>query len=463
MHNLKTIMDSKSIAVFGASSSPEKPGSTLLGILSQIRFNGKFVGINPQGGEFNGIPLYPSIREVPFDVDLAVMLIPPAAVVSAIRECAERGVKGVIVSSEGFSESGSAGAKHQNAIIEIVKNTGIRVIGPNTLGILNTQTGLTTSYFADAKTLQKGCIGFAAQSGIFVGAFVKYLSSFDHLGISKGLGLGNKLDVDECDALDFLAHDEQTRIIGMYLEDIRDGKTFLSCARNAVEKKPVLLIKSGRTTAGSKATVSHTASMAVDDNVLEGALSQSGVIRLAGIEEMLAALMGFTWTPLPRGNKIAIVTYSGAQAIMCIDLAADLGLSMTQFGASTHGLLSRVIARDYKAKNPIDIYPDMMAHGFEKTMTAILDALLKDEDVNGIVFISIAMEGSDNVYRLLADMIRKQADKPVFFSLMGDRDRIQSTGDFLLKSKVPYSMFPEMAIRTLAYMWQYARYVRTLQ
>ena len=460
MHNLKTIMDSKNIVVFGASKSPEKPGSALLDILRQNRFNGKFVGINPQGGEIHGIPLYPSIREVPFDVDLAVMIIPPAAVVGAIRECAEMGVKGVIISSEGFSESGPVGAEYQDAIIEIVKKTGIRVIGPNTLGLMNTQTGLTTSYFADKNALRKGGIGFAAQSGIFVGAFVRYLSSFDHLGISKGLGLGNKLDVDECDALDFLAHDDQTRIIGMYLEDIRDGKKFLSCARNAVEKKPVLLIKGGRTSAGSKATASHTASLAVDDKVLDGALSQSGVIRLAGIEEMLAALMGFTWTPLPQGNKIAIVTYSGAQAIMSIDLATDLGLSMAKFGPSTSDLLSRVIARDYKAQNPIDIYPDVMAHGFEKTMTTILDALLKDKDVNGIVFISISIEGSDNVFRLLADMIRDQADKPVFFSLMGSRTQMQTTSNFLLKGKVSCFMFPEMAIRTLAYMWQYARQKR---
>ncbi len=459
MHDLKTIMNSKNIAVFGASKSPEKPGSMLLDILRQTRFDGKFAGINPQGGEIHDIPLYPSIREVPFDVDLAVMIIPPAAVVGAIRECAEMGVKGVVISSEGFSESGPEGARHQNAIIEIVKNTGIRVIGPNTLGLLNTWTGLTTSYYADINALRKGGIGFAAQSGIFVGAFMRYLSSFDHLGISKGLGLGNKLDVNECDALDFLAHDEQTRIIGLYLEDIRDGRKFLASARNAVDKKPVLLIKGGRTSAGSKATASHTASMAVDDKVLNGALSQSGVIRLAGIEEMLAALMGFTWAPLPRGNKIAIVTYSGAQSIMCIDLAADVGLSMARFGPSTRDLLSRVISREYKARNPIDIFPDMMVHGFEKTMTAILDALLKDKDVNGIVFISFAIGGSA-IYRPVVDMIRNQADKPVFFSLLGPRDEVQSTGDFLLRNKVPYYLFPEAGIQTLAHMWQYAGHTR---
>jgi acetate---CoA ligase (ADP-forming) len=456
MHSLKDIMQSKSLAVFGASQNLTKPGSQLLEILRQTGFKGHIAGINLQGGSVHGIPLYPNISKVPFDVDLAVMIIPPKAVVEAIRECAARGVKGVVISSEGFSEAGDEGKRHQQAIVDIVKKTGIRVIGPNTLGVLNTETGLTTSYFADADALSPGSIGFAAQSGIFVGAFMRYLSSFGHLGISKGLGLGNKLDVNECDALDYLACDAQTKLIGLYLEDIRDGRKFLQSARSAAAQKPVLLIKGGRSAAGARATASHTASLAGDDQILDGALSQAGVLRLSGIEELLAALMGFTWTPLPKGNKIAIVTYSGAQSIMCIDLAADLGLSLAQISAKTRGLLSEVISRDYKSNNPIDIFPDMMVHGFEKTMAVILDALLKDDDVHAVVFISFAIYGSE-MYRPIVDMIHERANKPVFFSLMGSKPEVRETGDFLLKNKVPFYFFPETGIRTLALMHRYAR------
>ncbi len=455
MHSLKDIMQSKSIAVFGASQNLAKPGAMLIDVLRQTGFQGNIAGINPQGGNIHGIPLYPNLSTVPFDVDLAVMIIPPKAVVDAIRDCAARGVKGAVISSEGFSEAGEDGKRHQQAIVDIVKQTGIRVIGPNTLGLLNTETGLTTSYFADADALSPGSIGFAAQSGIFVGAFMRYLSSFGHLGISKGMGLGNKLDINECDALDFLADDAQTKLIGLYLEDIRDGRKFLQSARSAAAKKPVLLIKGGRSAAGARATASHTASLAGDDQILNGALAQAGVLRLAGIEELLAALMGFTWTPLPKGNKIAIVTYSGAQSIMCIDLAAELGLSLAQFSDKTRGLLSEVISRDYKSNNPIDIFPDMMVHGFEKTMAVILDALLKDDDVHAVVFISFALYGSE-MYLPIVDMIHERANKPVFFSLMGSRPEARETGDFLLKNKVPYYLFPETGIRTLAYMWRYA-------
>ncbi len=456
MYSLKDIMESRNIAVFGASRNTEKPGSALLSLLHQTGFQGRIAGINPQGGDIGGVPIYPHLDDVPFKVDLAVMIIPPAAVVEAIRDCARKGVKGVVISSEGFSESGEKGRAYQNEIIDIIRRNGIRAIGPNTLGLLNTQTGLTSSYYADARALSPGVIGFAAQSGIFVGAFMRYLSSFKHLGLSKGMGLGNKIDIDECDALDFFAEDEQTRVVGLYLEDIRNGGKFLKTAKYASARKPVLLIKGGRTTPGARATASHTASIAGDDLILNGTLRQAGVLRLSGIEELLAALMGFTWTPLPKGPKIAIVTYSGAQSIMCVDLAADLGLSLAQFHPDTRKRLSKVMQNEYKYKNPIDIFPDMMAHGFEKTATVILDALFQDDDVNGIIFISFTMEGGGfGMYEPLVEMIRQRANKPVFFSLSGDKDGVQATGDFLLDQKIPFFQFPELGVRTLARMWQY--------
>ena len=455
MYSLKDVINAQNIVVFGASRNSEKPGSMLLAVLVMTGFNGRIAGINPQGGEIHGVPLYRHVDDVPFEVDIAVMIIPPAAVVEAVRDCARKGVKGVIISSEGFSESGDTGRSYQNEIKSILRDSGLRAIGPNTLGILNTQTGLTTSYYADAGALSKGVIGFAAQSGIFVGAFMRYLGGFKHLGISKGMGLGNKMDINECDALDFLADDDQTRIIGLYLEDIRDGRKFLSSAKNAAAQKPVLLIKGGRTSAGSQATASHTASLAVDDHVLDGALAQAGVLRLSGIEEMLAALMGFTWMPLPKGNRIAIVTYSGAQSIMCVDLACDLGLELTRFGPDTRRLLSGVMANEYKYNNPIDIFPDMLVHGFDKTMAGILDALLQDETVHGVIVISFALEGDTGSYQPLVDMIRQQQEKPVFFSLLGSKAEVDATGKYFLDRKIPYFLFPEMGVRTMANMWRY--------
>lgn len=455
MHSLAEILESRNIAVIGASRDPFKPGAMLLRLLKDTGFQGHIAGVNPQGGDIYGIPLYRSLDEIPFSIELAVLLIPPEGIQQALTDCAKRGVKGVVISSEGFAETGPQGEKYQQEIRTVLRSTGMRGFGPNTLGIVNTETGLTTSYFANERMLRPGSIGLIAQSGIFVGALLRYMTSFEGLRISKGLGLGNKVDVDESDALAYLMDDEQTRIVGMYLEDIRDGRKFLEVARKAVKQKPVLLLKGGRTSAGARATASHTASMAVDDQVLDGALRQAGVLRVGNIEELITALMGFQYMPLPRGNKLAFVTYSGAQAIMSIDAAVAHGLGVARFSEKTQKRLAGVIATPSKARNPIDLYPDMLAHGFEKTATEILRALIDDDGVHGIVFISSASIGVEP-YEPLIDVVKEGLTKPVFFSVLGEKDKVDACTIFLDGHHIPAYLFPEMAIRVFAHMYRYA-------
>ena len=361
-----------------------------------------------------------------------------------------------MISSEGFAEAGEEGKDIQEEVRSILRSADIRGFGPNTLGLINTETGLLTSYFADKNTMAPGSVGFAAQSGIFVGALLLYMSSFPVYRISKGLGLGNKVDVDECEALDYLAGDEQTRIIGLYLEDIRDGRRFLDAARNAVKRKPVILLKGGRSEEGSAATASHTASLAVNDAVLDGVLRQAGVLRVPGVDEMLATIMGFQWAPLPRGNRIALVTFSGAQAIMSVDQAADEGLSLARFGPETIDRLSAVISTGPKRKNPVDTYPDMNVHGFEKTSTEIVAALLEDDAVDGIVFITFAAYGI-GMMEPLVDLVGQKADKPFFVSLLGGADDITQSRAYLMERHIPVFDFPEKAVRVFSRMWRYAR------
>lgn len=459
MRSVREVMESRSIAIFGASQDPFKPGALLIEALRQTGFKGRVAGINPRGGEFRGVTLYPTLDQVPFDVDLATMIIPPVAVPAALRDCARKGVKGVVISSEGFAEAGEEGRAIQDEIRAILRSADIRGFGPNTLGLVNTETGLLTSYFANSSTAIPGSVGFAAQSGIFVGALLLYLSSFPVYRISKGLGLGNKVDVDESDALAYLAGDEQTRIIGLYLEDIRDGRRFLEEARKAVRKKPVILLKGGRTETGSAATASHTASLAVNDAVLDGALRQAGVLRVRGVAELMATIMGFQWAPLPRGNRIALVTFSGAQAIMSVDQAVDEGLSLARFGPETQDRLSTVISTSPKRRNPIDTYPDMNVHGFEKTSTEIVSALLDDDGVDGIFFITFAGWGADMMDPLV-DLVTEKADKPFFVSLLGDAESIVRSRGYLMERQIPIFDFPETGVRVFSRMWRYARGLR---
>ena len=456
MRSIREILESRSVAVIGASRDPEKPGAQLLKVLKKVGFQGQVAGVNPQGGEVFETPLYRSLEEIPFPVDLAVLLIPARSIPEALKDCARKGVKGVVISAEGFAETGPEGAKYQEEVKNILQSTGMRGFGPNTLGLVNTATGLTTSYFAGPRMLKPGGIGFAAQSGIFVGAFLRYLSSFEGFQLSKGLGLGNKVDVNESDALAYLLEDEQTQIIGMYLEDVREGRRFLELAKEAVARKPFLLIKGGRTQEGARATASHTASMAVEDTVFEGAIRQAGVLRLTGIDDFVRALKGFLNMPLPRGGRLAFVTYSGAQAIMSIDAAVDHGLQVARLEKSTREKISQVIATASKARNPVDIFPDWLAHGFEKTTTEILKALLKDKGVDGIIFISFA-DNREEIYRPVAELIKRERSKPVFFSLLGAKKDIDLCQNFLEGHQIPCYDLPEYAVRVFAHMWKYAR------
>lgn len=452
-------MDSKNLAIIGASRDPFKPGAMLLQVLKNTGFSGKIAGVNPKGGESAGVKLYTRLDEIPFDVDLAVLLIPPEAVPRTLIDCAREGIKGVVISSEGFAEAGSSGIEYQKEVADILRSTGMRGFGPNTLGIINTATGLTTSYFSNREMLIPGSIGFAGQSGIFVGALLRYLGSIEGLRISKGMGLGNKADIDECDALDYFMDDEQTRTIGLYLEDIRDGRRFLETAGGAGNPKPILLLKGGRTPQGALASATHTASLALDDALLDGALRQAGILRMEGIDELVSTLMGFEWMPVPGGNSIALVTFSGAMAIMSIDVAVREGLGMVRFSDETLKSLSSVISTPLKAQNPVDIFPDMMTHGYEKTISEIMRTLLADDDVHGIVFISFAISGAE-LYQPLVEVINENRSKPVFVSLVGAKDDVRDSGDYLLQARIPCYPYPEMSIRVFSHMWNYAKRVR---
>jgi acyl-CoA synthetase (NDP forming) len=456
MRSVREVLESKSVAVIGASRDPLKPGAQLLNVLKKVGFQGQVAGVNPQGGQVFEMPLYRNLEEIPFPVDLAVLHIPPASVPAALEECARKGVKGVVISAEGFAEAGPQGAKYQEEVRNILRSTGMRGFGPNTLGLVNTATGLTTSYYSGPRMLRPGSIGFVSQSGIFVGALLRYLSSLEGFQLSKGIGLGNKVDVDESEALAYLMEDEQTRIIGMYLEDIRDGRKFLQVAREAAARKPVLLLKGGRTKEGARATASHTASLAVEDSVFEGAVRQAGILRLFAIDEFINTLKGFLNMPLPRGGRIALVTYSGAQAIMTIDAAIEEGLEVAHLGEDTRQKIARVIATPSKAQNPVDLFPDMLSHGFEKTAMEVLQALLEDDGVDAIIFISFAIFGAEP-YRPIVDLLQGRCTKPVFFSLLGTKKDIEVSRSFLEEHHIPCLDFPEMAVRVLARMRKYAR------
>jgi acetyltransferase len=230
----------------------------------------------------------------------------------------------------------------------------------------------------------------------------------------------------------------------------------LKTIKKTVAKKPVLMIKGGRTQEGGRAMASHTASMAGEDAVFEGAMRQAGVLHMTGVDDLVRTLKGFLNMPLPQGDRLAFVTYSGAQAIMSIDAAVEHGLRVARLGETTLRKISRVIATPSKTRNPVDLFPDMLAHGFEKTSTEILKALLEDNGVDGIIWISFANMGPE-IYRPMADLLVQRRSKPVFFSLLAAQKDIEACQEFLERKRLPCYDFPEHAVRVFAHMWRYSK------
>jgi len=268
----------KSVAVVGATNNPLKFGHYLLLNIIDLGFKGKVYPVNLKADKVLGLKAYPRVDLIPDEVEVVAIIVPAPSVPQVMRDCAKKGVKGVVILSSGFREAGGEGIKFEREIVETAKKAGIRIVGPNTTGILNTSNGFTTS-FVPLPKLSKGNVAFVAQTGLFAAAAFWWILSAEPFGLSKVMGLGNKSDVDDSEALEYLARDEDTGVVAIYMEGVKDGRKFLEAAQKATEKKPVLILKSGRTEAGMKAALSHTGSLAMKDEVFDAACKKVGAIR----------------------------------------------------------------------------------------------------------------------------------------------------------------------------------------
>lgn len=382
------LFEPRSIAVFGSLKESWNSGYGIIKNLLDFGYKGKIYPINPtynSSDKVLGYEMYHYIREVPDDIDLAIIIIPPVAIPDVIEQCGEKGVKSAIVMSEGFAESGEEGRKLQTEIVNIARRMGVAIIGPNTAGIVNTSNNLvTTSFYVGYKHIKKGVISYIAQTGVVA---PQGLPLEDRAyPISKICDLGNKCDLDESDLLEYLGDDPDTQIIAMHIEDIKDGRKFMNIAHRITLQKPVIVLKSGRTTAGSKAVASHTGSLATDDKIYDNALKQAGALRVYSWEEFLEAPKIFAYNNLPQGNKVAIITNTGACGILAADLATQNGLIVTQLSQSTTTKL-RPISHKLEL-NPVDIGQTVATSetplaAWEQVVASIQD----DENVDCLIII----------------------------------------------------------------------------
>lgn len=440
------MLNAESIAVIGASETKGKVGYDIM--LSLLRYyKGDIIPINPKNKTIFRIPAPNSIKEYG-PVDLAVIVIPASLVPQTVQECAESGIKNIVVISAGFKEVGEEGAELERQIVETCKKHDIKLVGPNCLGILNTYNDMNVSFSSDIAG--KGRISFITQSGAIMAAILDYADN-KNIGFSKIVSLGNKAGINENDCMEDFMEDEHTGVISAYLEGIVDGPGFIKASRKASKKKPIVLIKSGRTSKGSEAVSSHTGTIAGSDSAYDSAFSKCGIIRATSLEELMDYSRALALFPLPKGNKIAIITNAGGPGIMTTDTAIDAGLEIAQLTPETKKRLKDGLPDTANIKNPIDVLGDADPNRF----AFALDTVLKDPNVDGVIYLVTPQsvtdpEGTANV----AIEQATKSNKPIICSFFGGT-RCGVAEKILLDEKVPTYPYPKRAIKSMKTLYDY--------
>ena len=439
-----------SVAVVGASRNPEKVGYGVFANLVQAGFQGKIYGVNPGGGELFGHPLYPSIDAIPGPVDLGVFVVPPNAILEGIPRLAAKGMRAGIVISAGFKEIGGAGVALERSLRDAARSAAVRVLGPNCLGLIDTHASLNASF--SRGTPPKGFISFFSQSGALCTAVLDWAIG-RNVGFSKFVSLGNKADVSESDILEFLADDPSTRVILGYVESIDDGCRFLRAARKVTPRKPVIIVKAGATAAGARAASSHTGSLAGSDSAYAAAFRQGGVLRAETVEDLFDLALGFAMQPLPRGDRLLVLTNAGGPGILAADTASLLGIPLAGVSASLRERILLALPPTASLANPVDIVGDARADRYRSVLSALRDEPSVDAVL--VLLTPQAMTEPEETARATVSAFAGSGTT-VFASFLGEAT-VASSRRILSDGGVPNYPVPERAVRTLSAMLRYSR------
>jgi acetyltransferase len=414
-------------------------------------FTGPVYPVNPKSRVIHSIRSYASVLDIPGGLDLAFIVVPREHVIGIAQECGERGVKGLVTISAGFREVGGEGVEREGRLMDVVRRHGMRMVGPNCMGVINTDPSMRLSgTFAPIQSLE-GKVGFVSQSGAMGYAILDMLKSLG-LGISKFASIGNKADVTGVDVLEYLGADPATEIILMYLESFGDPFRFSSLAREITRRKPIVAVKSGRTRAGAAAASSHTGALASADVSVDALFEECGVLRANTIEEMFDIAMAFTSQPVPAGDRVAIVTNAGGPAILATDAVVREGMAMAEFSPDTVKKLDVLLPEDTSARNPLDL----IAGATPDLYRDVLDILLSDSGVDAVlaIFAPTILLGDQAFADAICHASSLHASKPVTVCAIGRRGLTTGLSK-LREHSIPAYSFPESAIHALAAMSRY--------
>lgn len=449
-HYLNPLFAPKSVAVFGASDRQDAVGQIVFQNMLQGGFKGKLYPINAKNVEVQGQRAYASIAEVGEPVELVVIATPPQTVPGIIEECGLHGVKAAVIITAGFGEAGAKGIALEKELIEAAHRYNIRLIGPNCLGIMRPSIGLNATFNNGAANV--GNIAFVSQSGALCTAILDWASRND-VGFSSVVSMGSSTDVDFGEILDYLVSDPNTQSILMYIEGIRNARSFMSALRAAARIKPVILVKVGRHAAGSKAAMSHTASLVGADDVFDAAVSRVGVVRVQTITQLFSAAKALSCGFKPTGNRLAIVTNGGGPGVMAVDRAADLGLNIATLSDSTIEYLNQYLPPTWPHANPVDIIGDAQADRYHHAVKACLE----DDNVDGVLAILTpqAMTKPLESAQALIELANTHR-KPLLTCWMGET-QVASSREAFTQAHRPHFRTPEPAVEVFSHLSAYYR------
>jgi acetyltransferase len=451
--SLTPFFSPQGVAIIGASLDPTKLGYGLSRNLVQSGYRGAIHFINLKGGNLMGYPVYRHISETPDPVDLAVVLIPAQAIPAAIEDCAQRGIKALIIASGGFRETGSQGAALEDKCLDIARAYGVRLLGPNCIGLIDTHLPIDTTFLSPPGPTP-GDVAFISHSGAICAAVIDWARG-QGFGLSRMVSLGNQSDVTETDLLAPVAEDPYTRVITLYLEGVSDGRRFLEQAQAVTRQKPIVALKVGRYMSSQQAVASHTGALAGLESAYNAAFRRAGVIRAETTEELFDWARALAWCPLPKGRSVGVLTNAGGPGVTAIDALEAQGLNIAHLSSGTEAALQDLLDPAASLKNPVD----MLAAATPQQYAACLQVLLDDAHVDSVMVIlpPPPMHTAGGIAKAVIPVIYT-ADKPVIVALMGER-LIQEAVEHFRAARIPEYRFPERAAEALAVLTQRAEYL----
>jgi acetyltransferase len=465
---LDAIFSPQSVAVIGASSTPGKVGHDIFVNILRGGYRGTLYPVNPSAHSIACVKSYPAITEIPDSIDLAMIILPPEPALKAVEAAIDKAVKGIVIVSAGFREVGKEGLQIEDRIVSICREAGVRVVGPNCLGVINPQRSIRLNASFSARMPKSGNVSFISQSGALCTAVLDFAADRE-FGFSKFISIGNKADVDELDLLRYFHRDQETEVIMIYLEELRRGPEFIQTVKEITcgdyRPTPVLVIKSGRTNAGARAAASHTGALAGTEGVYNAIFKQAGIIRVESINELFDFASAFAYKnetelgkmrrKVPHGNRVAIVTNAGGPGIVATDVTVSAGLTLAEFNEETVETLASHLPLTANLNNPVDVIGDAAPERYENALVAVI----RDEGVDGALVV-LTPQSMTNALGTAEAIVRiaRRSHKPIICCFMGIVD-VSAGVKYLQEHGIPVFKFPESAANAFGALYRYSRWL----